>query len=218
MSTYTNIDWSGLTAGVNRIAENNRNRLRSEYSAGSSVHAADTQANTQKYIAETQDVRERELAKEERQLRESIADKDREGRKEVAKINAGASIVRDGFKIIPTLFATKPNNSNKGGTGNTKPSNATLSPAVDSGNATVAKPVTIGEGALPTFRSGNATISSNKEATASDQSGFTSQNLLKTISNGADVVKKLNSKVGPALGTAAALAIPAVTTLMSFAL
>lgn len=186
--TYTNIDWRGLTAGVDRIAQNNRAKYQADTAAETSRYTADTQAGSARYTADSnaaaskykvdeETKRTEAISKAERESREKVAELDREARKEVAKLEVLGNITGQSVRIMPDiipLFFT--NGGGKGGNGNTgKYNTAANSPSKEELMQMIFKEDKLNalakQGTLPTTRVGLGTLESNKEVPTSDYGG-----------------------------------------------
>lgn len=207
--TFTSIDWRGLSSGVDRIAQNNRNKYTADSSKESSKYTADVNAQTQTSIADKVDIRERDIAAAERTLREKIADKDREGRRDVAKITGMYNLAGQGLRTIPTLLPLVFTGGKGGGnSGNSTNSSSTSKPL---NAAEISKQVfkddllnqkTRAYGTVPTFRSGFVSTKPDSQVSSSDMSGVNSTSVWNAM-------KTVGTTLGPtiAAGLATALSI-----------
>lgn len=203
MSTYTNIDWRGLTSGIDRIAENKRNAYSADqhlagvqYSANKSyegtVYSADSHAATSKYNTDVTDMRERDLAQKERDLRREISSADREGRKQVAHIQGMYGLGNSAMRVVPTLLPLVATTGGKG----SGPKHFDNTPKGATSTAT-------SKVAVPEHRSGFATLTSGTEISKSTSSGVNATTLWNTL-------KDVTKAVGPSLATGALAALTAM--------
>lgn len=191
MSTYTNIDWRGLTAGVDRIAQNNRTKYSSDSNLEGTKYSADVNAKTQTEVANLNDVRERDLAAKERELREKIATADREGRKEVAHITGMYGLGNSALRTVPTILPLYFN----GGKGN----GSNSGPKMDKTPMGATEVKTSGV-PTPEFRSGLANVVPGTDVSLGTSSGVNSTTVWNAF-------KEFGKQAGPALaaGSLAAL-------------